>query len=86
MVAETGERATPTLNTARIEALKTERSYFSERQVRVLAELGEYIQQRGEIPTTAKLSAFSRRSENEVRGDLMQVSLEGFLWVFGVES
>lgn len=74
------------LNISRIEAIKENGSYFSSGQVQVLNELGDYIKERQELPTTEKLAAYSTRSEIDVRRDLMSVSLQGFLWVFGVEA
>ena len=75
-----------TLNPQRINDIRQHGSYFSERQVRVLGELGDYITQHGEVPTTDKLIAFTGRPWTDVRSDLNQVTLEGFLWVFGAET
>lgn len=75
-----------TLNPQRIESIKAYGSYFDDRQVRVLTELGDYITQHGELPTTDKLVAFTERPWIDVRNDLNSVTLEGFLWVFGVED
>jgi hypothetical protein len=86
MLQQTGEGPTLTLNPARIDTIKAHGSYFGERQVRVMGELADYVNQHGELPTTDKLIAFVQRPETEVRNDLNGVTLEGFLWVFGVEG
>lgn len=75
-----------TFNPKRIEDIKKFGSYFGDHQVRVLSELGQYITQQGEIPTTDKLVTFTGRPWIEVRNDLNSVTLEGFLWVYGVEA
>lgn len=75
-----------TLNPQRIQDIRQHGSYFEERQVRVLGELGQYITQHGEVPTTDKLVAFTGRNWIDVRNDLNSVTLEGFLWVFGIEA
>jgi hypothetical protein len=86
MIADTGGGPSLTLNPSRIENIKAHGSYFGERQVRVMSELADYITRHNELPTTDKLVAFVQRPETEVRADLSLVSLEGFLWVFGVEG
>ena len=75
-----------TLNPQRIKDIKQHGSYFDDGQVRALSELGAYLEKHGAIPNVEQLAGFTGRGHLELRRDLNSVTLEGFLWVFGVES
>lgn len=75
-----------TFNSERLTDIEKYGSYFTDEQVRALRGLHDYWRQHDQMPTAGELALFLGCPEVKVRADLHQVSLEGLLWVFGVES